>query len=130
MKSLLTLPLFAGTDSPVTRPARPASYPEAPGFKAAGASQDAAEAIAGSAKTLRARALAVIAQSPDGLTADEVALSLDATPFAIRPRITELKRLGLIEPAKERRKNESGMSASVWRLAKLSPFERPREDRQ
>ena len=82
----------------------------------------------GPAKTLRARALACIAQASDGLTADQVAAQLDASPFAIRPRVTELNRQGLIERSRtERRRNASGMNAAVWKVTKPMGFEIKRD---
>jgi hypothetical protein len=35
--------------------------------------------------------------------------------LSIRPRVAELKAMGKITPTGDRRRNESGMSASVWR---------------
>jgi hypothetical protein len=129
MKPLSELPLFSSRPSPSFARTEPV-YPEVPGYKAAGASQEAAAAMFGPAKTLRARALACIAQASDGLTADQVAAQLDASPFAIRPRVTELNRLGLIERSRtERRRNGSGMSAAVWKIAKPMGFEIKRDDR-
>jgi len=53
-----------------------------------------------------------------GLTADEAAGAVGRTVLAVRPRFTELgpKHLGLIEKTGERRANESGLEASVWRI--------------
>jgi hypothetical protein len=36
---------------------------------------------------------------PAGLTADEAAAKLERTLFAVRPRVSELRRLGLLFPA-------------------------------
>ena len=89
-------------------------YPESPGFKAAGPSEQAAKAIAGTAKTLRDKVLQTIAATPAGITADEIATKLNKSPFSVRPRVSELRRLGEIRPADSRGKNESGMTASLW----------------
>lgn len=63
-------------------------------------------------KVLRAH----FAATGQGMTPDEVAATLGRDEKAIRPRFTELgKHRGLIEKTGERRKNESGMSANVWR---------------
>jgi hypothetical protein len=91
------------------------SYPHAPGYKAAGASQEAAQHVAGAASRLRAAVLAELRRWPDGRTADEIADGLRRSPLSVRPRVTELKALGRIVPTGERRRNESGMSATVWR---------------
>ena len=53
--------------------------------------------------------------NPGGLTADEIAADLGESVLSIRPRVSELHRLGMIEKTKVRRRNASGMSASVWR---------------
>ncbi len=128
MRPLSDLPLFGSrvgsqTPSPSRRQLG-TDYPNAPGFKAAGPSQEAAGRMAAAAKTLRARSLACIARTPRGLTADQVAAELGASPFAVRPRVTELNRLGLIERAEGRGRNTSGMTATIWRLAKPLGFER------
>jgi hypothetical protein len=106
MRPLSDLPLFGlREDSPVPSVRHPQpdiAYPDVPGFKVQGASQEAAKAMVGAAKTLRARAILCIARAPGGLTADEVAAELGASPFAVRPRITELNRLGLIEHCKHK----------------------------
>lgn len=93
-----------------------AAYPRRPGYKEPSTSRDAAKAIAGASERLRDRVFAAIAAAgPDGLTADQAASALACTPFAVRPRVTELCRMGLVEPTGARRANDSGMSAKVWR---------------
>jgi hypothetical protein len=91
-------------------------YPNAPGFRARDTSYDAAEAIAPKANTLRASALLTILHSNGGLTADEVAAQLNQSILAIRPRITELARLGAIKDSGLRRPNQSGRNAIVWKV--------------
>jgi len=91
------------------------TYPTSPGFKAAGTSQEAAEAMKPTAATLRTICLTMIRRYFN-LTADECAGLMNASILAVRPRITELKEMGLIEKTGERRKNASGMSATVWRV--------------
>jgi hypothetical protein len=51
----------------------------------------------------RARCLAVIAAAPRGLTACQVAAELNHDVASTRPRITELVKLGKVEPTGERR---------------------------
>jgi hypothetical protein len=89
-------------------------YPDNPGFKAAGTSQEAAKIIAAHAKTLRSRVLREIASMPSGLSADEVAARLKASILAVRPRVSELHRAGEIRKSEGRAKNASGMAAAVW----------------
>lgn len=90
------------------------NYPAQPGASDRETSIAAADAIAGKAPTLRAATLAAI-QVSDGLTADETADVLGASILSIRPRVTELARLGELEDSGERRANHSGKAAIVWR---------------
>ena len=88
-------------------------YPQAPGAKRDGTSQEAADAITDRAATLRAAVRAAL--KADKLTADECADVLGQSVLSIRPRVTELSKMGEIEDAGERRKNASGRNAIVWR---------------
>jgi len=90
-----------------------ASYPLAAGSKTGGTSAEAAKKI--HAARLQKAVLCVLQANPGGLTADEVAAELAESILSIRPRVSELKRQGLVEKTRERRRNISGMSASVWR---------------
>ena len=90
-----------------------ASYPLAAGSKTGGTSEEAAKKI--HAARLQKAALRVLQTHPGGLTADEIAAELGESILSIRPRVSELKRQGLVEKTRERRRNHSGMSASVWR---------------
>ena len=77
-------------------------------------SEDAAESQASRAEQLRERALRAYRDAgARGLTADECARVLGATVLAVRPRVTELRQLGWITRTGERRRNESGLNASV-----------------
>ena len=87
-------------------------YPNQPGYRIDGPSKDAAPTRT-EASTLRSSVLAVIRQRPS--TADECARLLSESILACRPRLSELVALGLIEDSGERRANESGKSATVWR---------------
>jgi predicted ArsR family transcriptional regulator len=53
----------------------------------------------------------------DGLTADECADALKAEIWSVRPRLSELRRMGRIVETDQRRKNRSGMTATVWKRA-------------
>jgi predicted ArsR family transcriptional regulator len=92
-------------------------YPDAPGFKVSGPSEQAAEAMGGTANKMRAAVFAQIAQHTGGATADEIAKDLNLSVLSVRPRVSELNRNGAIEQTGARRKNESGMTATVWRVA-------------
>lgn len=88
-------------------------YPNSPGWKKRGTSSEAARAIKPHANTLRNQVLEVLQH--EEMTADEAAAAIGKTPFSVRPRITELFRLGLIEETGVRRLNDSGSFAAVWR---------------
>lgn len=89
-------------------------YPATPGYKEPTTSKDAAKAIEPKARGLRGMCLAAIEKQPG--TPDEIADRLGLTVLSVRPRITELKELGLIEQTGVRRKNASGRDAHVWRV--------------
>lgn len=92
------------------------NYPDRPGFKVRGTSRVAADRIAPHATSLRDRVLAFLqANFPKAYTADEISDHVGASILSTRPRVTELRRAGLIEPTEERRQNMSGMSAICWR---------------
>lgn len=94
----------------------PYEYPQVPGFKAGGASQEAAERIAPTARIVRAQVLQRFVEAyPGGLTADEVAANLKLSVLTVRPRVSELRRDGRLIVTGERRMNRSGMSATVLR---------------
>ncbi|WCT75012.1 hypothetical protein PQ455_07290 [Sphingomonas naphthae] len=85
-------------------------YPCAPGAQDRDTSRRAA---AEAAPILRTMALDVLERS-NGLTADQVAARLGWSILSIRPRVTELGRLGKIRDTGERRRNASGKMAIVW----------------
>ena len=91
-------------------------YPDAPGFKVSGPSEDAAKSARPSAAKLRASVLAKIAECSNGATADEIAEQLNLSILSVRPRVSELNRNGEIEQTGARRRNASGMTATVWRI--------------
>ena len=89
-------------------------YPLSPGFKEPTTSRTAARMIAPNARTLCALVLRTIRESADGLTADEAAAIIRLNILTVRPRVSELREQGKVIPSGRRRKNESGMSATVW----------------
>lgn len=95
-----------------------ASYPLPGAAAGRETSIAAADAIAERAPTLRELTLRAIQASEGGLTADEAADALGMSILSIRPRVTELARRGLVEDSGERRRNQSGKSAIVWREEK------------
>jgi hypothetical protein len=95
----------------------PEVYPDAPGFKVSGPSEQAAEAMRRTAKTLREQVLREIVATPAGLTADQIADRLNRSVLSVRPRVSELNRQGEIRQSGARGRNDSGMSAAVWVVA-------------
>lgn len=96
-------------------------YPNSPGWKSHGASRDAAMSIKSHAKTVRDRVHGLLVdRHPSSYTADEIADALGENILTVRPRVSELYGKGLVEPADERRKNSSGMSAQCWRATSIS----------
>jgi len=94
-------------------------YPDRPGAQDRETSREAADVMAETAPLLRTRALGVLERS-NGLTADEVAGRLGLSILSIRPRLTELSRLGKVRDSGERRFNVSGRRAIVWMPAQTS----------
>jgi hypothetical protein len=92
------------------------SYPHSPGFKTNSTSRQAAQAMTSRASILRDRVEQLFLTGAT-LTADECAAALHESVLAIRPRLSELVKKGLLVSTGERRKNASGMSATVWRAA-------------
>lgn len=93
------------------------AYPDVPGAKRDGTSTDAAFDMRPRAPTLRTRVLILLAQGPK--TADECAACLDKTVLAIRPRLSELVKQGLIHDTGETRENISGVRATVWAAGEM-----------
>lgn len=94
------------------------SVPYAPGSET---SRDAAEAMhLQAAKDRRAVRAAYQEVFPAGMTADECATKMDRSPFAIRPRVTDLFNSGFLEETGEKRRNVSGMKARVLRAVERS----------
>lgn len=89
------------------------TYPNSPGYKRAGTSKRAAEAMKPRAPTLRDRVLALL--KADAFTADECAARLGETVLSIRPRLSELVKLNLIYDTGLTSKNASGVRAVIWR---------------
>jgi hypothetical protein len=92
-------------------------YPQDPGFKRWGTSREAAQRVSGGAESVREQIYAVLAAvEPQGLTADEAAAKVGRKPGYVRPRISELVQAGRVASSGARRRNESGLSATVWRI--------------
>jgi hypothetical protein len=91
-------------------------YPDHPGSKGLdGTSQLAALSMARHAQPLRRRALENLARLREATTL-EVVEAAQVPREALQPRLSELRRLGLVEPTGERRRNPNGKTAAVLRL--------------
>lgn len=91
-------------------------YPLFAGWKDGTTSRDAAQAIeaSGKAPNLRQRIIEWFCAGHSA-TADEVAWRFGYSPLTIRPRVTELFKLGLIERTGERRASSEGRPSHVYR---------------
>ena len=98
----------------------PQPYGGLPGHKEPTTALDAAMRMSPSAHQLRAEVLTVVtAAGVRGLTPDEAAKALGKSVLSIRPRFTELgpRHLGKIVKTGQRRPNDSGLMATVWRAS-------------
>lgn len=91
------------------------TYPETPGCKERGAtSEEAARHVKSRVEELQALVMFNLCHRE--LSADALAGCLKESVLSIRPRLSELRRKGLIEPTGRRAVNASGRSAHVWRV--------------
>jgi len=91
-------------------------YPRVAGHHASAPATSRLAALSVPAGTYRHLALsALLSEGP--MTADEVADFVGESLLTIRPRMTELKRLGLLRDTGARRANASGRQAVVWEAA-------------
>jgi len=92
------------------------SYPNTPGYKVEGTSQEAAEHMltSGQANILRVRCAEYVkSRKVLGSSADECAAAIGESVLAIRPRFSELVDDGVLRKTKLTVKNESGRNAAV-----------------
>jgi hypothetical protein len=83
-----------------------------------------AAAQAGDRRTLRQRVLDLIEASPSPLIPEEVlakviAEGVNTVLTSVRPRCSELARMGLIKDSGERRRGEGGCNAIAWRATTI-----------
>jgi predicted ArsR family transcriptional regulator len=89
------------------------TYPDGPGYKErGGTSEGAAMIVSGRVGSLRERVLFLLRNTE--FTADECARYLGASILSVRPRLSELRRMGEIQKTGQTRMNESGIQAAVW----------------
>lgn len=99
-------------------------YPDHPGHRDSDTSKAAAEAMAAHLGPLQRRCLAAIREAGEkGLTAHETADVVGVDYMSIHPRISELRKKGLVVDSGQRRPNPSAKTAIAWVGA--SPFEKP-----
>lgn len=92
------------------------TYPHFPGSKGKDSTSfEAANAIAPRVEGMRREVLKAFAEHGD-LTVLEVVGYLRKPRWSIQPRVSELRRLGLVESTGERRRNPSGQNAAVQRI--------------
>ena len=91
-----------------------APYPRTPAHSKDDTSIAAAEAMRLRAGNLRAKVLEHLKQKP--MTVHECARAMNETVPSTQPRFSELRAMGLIEDSGERRQNDSGRAAIVWKV--------------
>lgn len=92
---------------------QPAAYPVVPGSKGdVSTSQEAASAMETRAAILRDKVYRLLLSKP--LTSHEVADELGESDKSTSPRISELRKLGLVVATGIRRLNKSGKPAAEW----------------
>lgn len=94
-------------------------YPDAPGHRGVETSVEAAESVAPGCGRLQKLTLeAITGRGTHGATADEAADACGMDRWSIQPRVSELRKKGLIADSGQRRRNATGKRAIVWVLPK------------
>lgn len=92
------------------------TYPHFPGSKGKDSTSfEAANAISPRVKGLQRIVLRTFAEH-GSLTVLELVDLVKQPRWSIQPRVSELRRMGLVESTGERRRNPSGQSAAVQRI--------------
>ena len=76
----------------------------------------AAEFIAPKVTGLRLKTLQSLAAAPSGLTGSQVADKMNAWIYSVKPRLTELQNMGLVQDSGERQPNERNRPEVVWQI--------------
>ena len=74
------------------------------------------EFIAPKVTGLRLQALQSLASAQPGLTGSQVAERMGAWLYSVKPRLTELQRMGLVADSGERARNERKRQEVVWKI--------------
>ncbi len=90
-------------------------YPYKAGYKVNGTSQEAAANVS---EVQQSHKLILKVLESGNYTSDEIAAKLGLSILYVRPRVSELKRIGKLSKTGLRRANSSGQSANVLRLRK------------
>jgi len=77
---------------------------------------EAAELIAPRVTGMRLQALQSLASVQPGLTGSQVADRMGAWLYSVKPRLTELQRMGLVADSGERARNERKRQEVVWKI--------------
>lgn len=99
------------------------NYPTENNHRGVDTSREAAETMAPLSSRLRAIVHGILFEHPKGLTVDEVCKIAGMRRYSLQPRHTELLKMGMIRDTGERRFNESGARAIVWRATVLDRME-------
>jgi hypothetical protein len=92
-------------------------YPFNAGSRGLGGSDEAAARVTPALPELQAKVAAVVeAAGPHGATGDEIAAALGWDKYRVRPRTSELRKLGRILASQKRRPSETGVNSIVWVL--------------
>ncbi|MCP5087886.1 MAG: hypothetical protein GY952_13925 [Rhodobacteraceae bacterium] len=93
------------------------NYPNAAGWKEGDTSRAAAKTIeaSGRGRNLREQCLELFQTGWQG-TSEEVSKRLQEHDLSIRPRLSELRGLGLLEPTGEKKRGMFGKDIHIWRL--------------
>lgn len=84
------------------------------GYKADGPARDAAEAQVHRVEEIRAMILDVLRASVTPLSADEIAKEIGVDFMSVRPRVSELHKMGRVRDSGQRRHSRTGRSATGW----------------
>lgn len=95
------------------------NVPPTPGHRDDDTSEDAATTISSRVDTLRLRVLEAF-RNRGPMTPDEAAEVLGEGILAIRPRCTELKRLGCLRKTGNRRQNRTGGEANELEISQTT----------
>jgi hypothetical protein len=93
------------------------SYPYSPGSRgnSPNTSYEAATTIAPIAPDHRARILAALQAHSAGLCSEQIGRIVGLSVYAVRPRISELLALGIVEETGDTVKNDRGRNVTIWK---------------